>query len=103
MVSGFFMFWLISILTKPEEKESIESFFDNMRRKSDAKQVGKDGKKPLASLTGDDLLLLDVPGWGRKERRTNFFKRYREDMVGFLLSWVVVGLLILLAWVILQI
>jgi Na+/proline symporter len=103
MLSGFFMFWLASILTKPESKEKIDSFFDNMRRKSDAKQPGADGKKPLAELTGDDLLLLDLPGWGSKERWINFFRRYREDLAGFVLSWVLVGLLILLAWGILQI
>lgn len=103
MLAGFFIFWLISILTKPEDKEKIEAFFDNMRRKSDAKQLDSDGKKPLAANTGDDLLLIDLPGWRSKERRTNFFKRYREDLTGFLLSWLVVGLLILLAWAILQI
>jgi Na+/proline symporter len=103
MLSGFFIFWLISILTKPEEKNMIESFFDNMRRKSDAKEPGPDGLKPLAAVTGDDLLLLDIPGYRRKDRWTNFFRRYREDLVGFLLSWMVVGLLILLAWGIMQI
>jgi Na+/proline symporter len=103
MLAGFFVFWLISILTKPEEREKTEEFFDNMRRKSDAKQPGSDGKKPLASETGDDLLLLDLPGWRGKERWVNFFQRYREDLVGFLVSWVIVGLLILLAWGILQI
>jgi len=103
MLSGFFMFWLVSILTKPEEKELNDAFFDNMRRRSDAKEPGPDGKKPLASLTGDDLLLLDLPGWRRRERWNNFFKRYKEDIGGFLLSWVVVGLLILFAWGILQI
>jgi Na+/proline symporter len=103
MLSGFFIFWLVSVLTKPEDKEEIESFFDNMRRKSDAKQPGADGKKPLAGLSGDDLLLLDIPGYKKKERRINFFRRYREDLIGFFLSWVVVGLLILLAWGILQI
>jgi Na+/proline symporter len=103
MAAGFFFFWLISILTKAEDKTMTEDFFDNMRRKSDAKQPGFDGKKPLASETGDDLILLDLPGWLKKERRVNFFKRYREDIVGFLLSWIIVGLLILLAWGILQI
>ncbi len=103
MASGFFMFWLVSILTRPEEQEHTDAFFDNMRRKSDAKQPGPDGKKPLASETGDDLLLLDLPGWRSRERRTGFLKRYREDIVGFLLSWLVVGVLILLAWGILQI
>jgi Na+/proline symporter len=103
MLTGFFMFWLVSILTKPEDKKKIESFFDNMRRKSDAKEPGPDGKKPLASESGEDLILLDLPGWMRKERWRNFFRRYREDIAGFFLAWIVVGLLILLAWAILQI
>ncbi len=103
MAAGFFAFWFVSILTKPEEKERIETFFDNMRRKSDAKEPGPDGKKPMASETGDDLLLLDLPGWKKKERRKGFLKRYREDLAGFILSWAFVGFLILLAWAILQI
>ena len=103
MITGFLMFWLVSILTRPEDKEKINLFFDNMRRKSDAKQTDPDGKKPVASEYGEDLLLLDLPGWKRKERWHNFFKRYREDLVGFFLAWIVVGLLIILAWAILQI
>ena len=103
MFSGFFVFWLVSVLTKPESKEKMEAFFDNMRRKSDAKQLGPDGKKPLASETGDDLLLVDLPGWLHRERWKNFYTRYREDLAGFFLSWVFVGALILLAWGILQI
>jgi Na+/proline symporter len=103
MLCGFFIFWLVSILTKPEPKEKTEAFFDNMRRKSDAHKPDHEGKKPLAAETGDDLLLLDLPGWGHKSRWTNFFHRYREDLAGFFLSWVVVGLLILLALGILHI
>ena len=103
MLVGFFIFWLISIITTPEDKERNESFFDNMRRKSDAEHLDPDGIKPLASESGEDLLLVDIPGWRKKERRTNFFRRYREDLLGFAFSWVVVGLLILLAWGILQI
>lgn len=102
MLSGFFVFWLMSILTRPEPKDKMEIFFDNMRRKSDAKQPDRDGKKPLAALTGDDLLLLDLPGWLHKDRWKNFFSRYREDLAGFLLSWLFVGALILLAWGLLQ-
>lgn len=103
MLSGFFVFWLVSILTKPEDKAKNDAFFDNMRRKSDAHHTDKDGKKPLASETGEDLLLLDLPGWMHRERWTGFFRRYREDIAGFILSWIVVGALILLAWGILQI
>lgn len=103
MLSGFFIFWLISMLTRPEDQERTDAFFDNMRRKSDAGETGPDGKKPLGEISGDDLLLLDIPGYVKKERRVNFFRRYREDLVGFILSWLVVGLLILLAWGIMQI
>jgi Na+/proline symporter len=103
MFSGFFVFWFISILTKPEDKVKNEAFFDNMRRKSDATYRGIDGKKPFASETGDDLMLPDLPGWLHKSRWTNFFRRYREDLAGFMLSWLVVGALVLLAWGILHI
>lgn len=102
MLSGFFIFWLVSILTRPEPAEKTEAFFDNMRRKSDASQPGPDGKKPIAAETGDDLLLLDLPGWAHKSRWKNFFSRYSEDLAGFFLSWLVVGVLILLAWGILH-
>jgi Na+/proline symporter len=103
MVAGFGLYGLVSILTKPESRERTDQFFDNMRRKSDATKVTDDGKKPLASETGDDLLLLDLPGWRKKARWKNFFKRYREDLIGFLLSWIFVGLIVLLAWAILKV
>ncbi len=102
MFSGFFVFWFVSILTRPEDKQKNAAFFDNMRRKSDASYRESDGKKPLAGATGEELLLLDLPGWLHKDRWTGFTKRYREDIAGFLLSWIVVGVLILLAWGILQ-
>jgi Na+/proline symporter len=102
MFSGFFVFWLVSVLTRPEDKQKNEAFFDNMRRKSDARFREADGKKPLAGKTGEELILLDLPGWLHKDRWNCFMKRYREDIAGFLLSWIVVGALILLAWGILQ-
>ncbi len=102
MLAGFFSFWLASLLTKPEDKEKMDVFFDNMRRKSDAAELDEEGKKPLAERSGEDLLLLDLPGWRRKERWMNFFRRYREDLVGFIVSWLFVGALILLAWAILR-
>ena len=103
MAAGFLVFWLVSILTRPEDAAQNEAFFDRMRRKSDATTRDKDGNKPLASKTGDDLLLLDLPGWMKKERWKGFFRRYREDLAGFFLSWLFVAFLILLAWGIMQI
>lgn len=103
MLSGFIVFWLASILTKAEDSNLIEAFFDNMRRKSDAPSAGPDGKKPLASATGEEMVLADLPGWMKKDRWKDFAGRYREDVAGFLLAWLVVGALVLLAWGILQI
>lgn len=102
MLIGFIAFWLFSVLTPKENEGKMEAFFDKMRRKSDAKKLGPDGKLPLASETGDDLLLLDLPGWLKKDRWTNFFTRYREDLIGFVLSWLFIAVIIFLAWAILQ-
>ncbi|GAA5221670.1 sodium:solute symporter family protein [Membranihabitans marinus] len=103
MLIGFAAFYIVSLLTQKEDDEKMEVFFDKMRRKSDAKTLGPDGKLPLASETGDDLLLLDLAGWLKKERWQNFFKRYREDLVGFVLSWLLIAVIIFIAWAILQI
>lgn len=93
---GFGSFVLVSLLTKPENRERIEEVFDKMRYTSD--EPGK-----LAAERGQDMLLLDLPGWFTRQRWRGFFHRYREDIVGFLLGWVTVGALILMAWGVLQI
>ena len=70
---------------------------------SDAKEPDADGKKPLASKHGQDLLFLDLPGWFKASRWTGFIKRYREDVFGFILAWIFVGVLVVLAWGLMQI
>lgn len=58
--------------------------------------------KPPASERGQDLIFLDLPGWLRQERWIGFWSRYREDLVGFGLAWLTVGLLLGLAWGLMQ-
>src|SRR5690606_41348782 len=41
---GFAAFFIVSLLTRPEDPVRIEKFFDEMRRKSDAESLGPDGK-----------------------------------------------------------
>ena len=53
---------------------------------------------PAAAERGQDLILLDLPGWLGAERWRGFFRRYREDLVGFALAWGTVGLIVLGAW-----
>ena len=102
MLAGFVIFVIVSLLTKPEDKKQIEEFFDNMQRLSDEDKKAKDGKKPLARDYGKELILLDVSTWFKKERWENFGVRYREDWTGFALATIFIGILILIAWGILQ-
>src|SRR5208282_2818149 len=59
MTAGFASLILVSLLTRPEAPQRIEQFFDNMRRSTHAGSQAK----PLAAERGQDLLLLDLPGW----------------------------------------
>ncbi len=102
MLAGFIMLILVSLITKAEDSKRIDKFFDNMLRLSDEERI-KNGKKPLAAELGHDLLLLDLPTWFTAERWKGFTKRYREDWTGFLYAWLFVGVLLLLAWAVLQI
>ena len=103
MAAGFGSLILASLVTKPEDPERIARFFDNMRRTTDRVGVPEGHGKPPAAERGQDLLLLDVPGWFTAQRWRGFFHRYREDLTGFVLAWGVVGLLVLSAWGLMQI
>jgi Na+/proline symporter len=100
---GVVVFIAVSLLTRPEEPGRIERFFDDMRRSTDDDGLPAGAPKPLAAEKGQDLLLLDLPGWLSAERWRGFFRRYREDLVGFALAWGTVGLLVLAAWALMQI
>jgi Na+/proline symporter len=97
MLVGFGAFFVVSWLTPPEDSGRIAKFFDPMRRSSDR----ADG--PPAGDLGQDLLLLDAPGWLHAERWRGFLRRYREDLGGFALACAVIGFVILVAWAVMQI
>ena len=102
MLVGFVALVVVSLLTRPEPRERIERFFDNMNRSTDDEGLPRGHRKPLAAERGTDLLLLDLTGWLTPARWQGFFRRYREDIVGFALAWLVVGLLLLIAWGLMQ-
>jgi Na+/proline symporter len=101
MLSGALALIIVSLLTRPEETRKVEEYFDNLERPSDA--ALPDGSVPRAAESGKDLLFYDLPGWFRPERWRGFWKRYREDVLGFLIAWGVVGLIVLLAFGIIRI
>lgn len=103
MAAGFGSLVLVSLFTRAEDPERIERFFDNMRRSSDREGLPDGQPKPLAAECGQDLLFVDMGGWRTAQRWRGFFRRYREDLVGFIAAWGVVGLLVLIAWSLMQI
>ncbi len=103
ILAGSVAFVVVSLITKPEDQSAMDTFFEKMRLSTDPEDKNPDGSKKAASAVGKDLLLLQVTGWVHAERWKGFFRRYREDIYGFLLSWGFVAALILLAWAIMQI
>ncbi len=103
MLLSFSTLIIVSLLTKPEDSARLETFFDRMRRSTDREDLPNGQSKPLAADRGQELLLLDVGAWFTAARWRGFFRCYREDFFGFLLAWAAVGLLILSAWLLMQI
>lgn len=102
MLAGCLVFILISLVTRKEDKDQTELFFTRMRTSSDPTDVHPDGSSMSGQQVGKDLLLLDMGGWLTRDRWNGFWRRYREDLYGFALGWLFVGILISLAWGILQ-
>ena len=101
-LAGIIVFVVVSLITPREDKDRIEQFFDNQRRSTDHEGLPEGQPKPLAADLGQDLILLDLPGWFTADRWRNFWRRYREDLLGFVLAWLTVGLLVLTAWGLMQ-
>ena len=67
-------------MTRREPQGQIDKFFDNMARSTDDEGLPEGQPKPLAADRGQELLLVDVPGWFTAARWQGFFRRYREDL-----------------------
>ncbi len=102
MLAGTVALILVSLLTPAEAPDRISAFFEKLRRSSDKADAVTGQAEPLAADHGQDLLLCDLSGWLQRDRWQRFFYRYREDLAGFLLAWISVGLLIGVAWGIMQ-
>jgi len=100
MLLGFATLFVVSLLTPPEAPTRVEAYFRKLETLAEADRPP--GASPRAADHGQALLLLDLPGWLKAERRRRFGQRYREDWLGFLLAWTFVVGLVGLAWMVLQ-
>ncbi len=103
MLLSFSTLIIVSLLTKPEDGARMDAFFDRMRRTTDLENLPADQPKPLAADRGEELILLDLGTWFTAARWHGFFRRYPEDLIGFLLAWVTIVVVVLIAWLVLQI
>jgi Na+/proline symporter len=102
MLAGFLALIAVSKLTAPEPLTAINRFFQRLERLS-ADDQRDDEDTENAGKTGQALILVDLPGWLKASRWTDFGRRYREDWVGFLLAWLFVIGLVIMAWFVTQI
>ena len=102
MLAGIVTLIFVSLITPEEPAGKLALFFGKMSRLAEADRKGLKLQSLSAGETGDDLLFLDLPGWFHAGRWKNFWRRYREDLVGFILAWGFVACLILLAWGVLK-
>lgn len=100
MLVGFVALLLVSVLTPAEQPARINRFFAAMREPGDDTS---DGAPQSAAERGEELILLDLPGWFTHERWQNFFHRYRQDLLGFAVAWGSVVLMFAVAWGLMQI
>ena len=105
MLCGCFSFVVAGLLGPAEDPRRLARFFDRIARSDDQEAAPADEAAAAsdAARRGQDLLLLDLPGWFRRERWRGFFQRYREDLLGFAAAWLTVAALIALAWGLMQI
>ncbi len=102
MLAGFSALIIVSKLTPPEPEPAINHFFLRLNRLSvDDRQEEDDAKD--AGSHGKALILVDLPGWLKASRWKDFGRRYKEDWAGFLLAWLFVIVLIVMAWFVIQI
>ncbi len=99
MLAGFSALIVVSKVTPTDHRENIEQYFDRLSTPASDDMKNAETADPLK---GKSLILLDVGSWFSAGRWKNFSERYRDDWLGFLLAWVFVAVLILIAWIILQ-
>jgi SSS family transporter len=100
MLVGFGILIVVSLATPQEPFDKTAIFFKKMTKLSDTDLEKSTNPLFTVEESGDDLLFLDLPGWLKMQRWRNFWSRYREDLVGFILAWGFVAFLIFLAWMI---
>ena len=95
MVVGFVTLVVVSLMTPPESKQRLDSFYDRLEKPTYLDEAS--GEERPMDKPGQELLIVKLfdlqlgKGWG------HFYGRFRTDLNGLVLSFGVVVLVIALA------
>ena len=89
LLAGIVLLVVVSLVTGPEPSQALDSFFQRLQTSSD--QDGVPGRRAAGQ---HPLLLVDLLHLGRW-RAAGTLGRYREDLWGFGLGWVIVFVLVI--------
>lgn len=90
----------VSLLTRAEPGEKLDSFFGRLRMPADAGSEAPEGAGDDEALqrktaeAGEQLILVNLLHPVRGAWGVGFFRAYRRDLVGFAWAWVLVALLL---------
>jgi hypothetical protein len=91
---------VVSLLTPPERKAQVDSFFGRMQTTTDAvegqAEVSSFDPQPskAAALSGKQMLLVNLLQLKRGAHGVGLFRAYREDVLGFFIGVVICALLV---------
>ena len=95
MVAGFLALILVSRLTKPESEEKLRPFYERLDRRSELDE--KTEEEADMTGPGHDLLVVHLFDSGLSKGWNYFYNRFRVDINGLALAFLVVIALIALA------
>jgi Na+/proline symporter len=104
LAAGVLAFVAVSLLTKPEPKAQLDSFFGRLGTPADAsiEAIAADADPVEMELqtakAGRQLLLVNLFRPREAARGFGFFHAYRDDLVGFVKGWIIVAVMVLIAW-----
>jgi Na+/proline symporter len=89
--AGVLALVLVSLLTPPEPRQSLESFYTRL-------ETPTAGPAETAAQEGRQLLLVNLFHLRRGAQGRGFFHAYRTDLKGFAMGWIIAFALIGTVW-----
>lgn len=102
MAAGVAALVLVSLLTAPEPKQALGSFYQRLQTPSDGSE-DKEYEERTVAEQGRQLILVNLLRLRQAAAGLPLWRAYRIDLRGFAIGWVIAGGLVAVMWLILRI